>query len=62
MIARAKRRGDLPPPATQACADCGLPATEYDHRDYRDPLCVEAVCHSCNLRRGPAEFFDRAAA
>jgi hypothetical protein len=38
-----------------ACADCGKPATDYDHRDYRKPLEVEPVCHSCNLKRGPAK-------
>lgn len=36
------------------CADCGAVAKHYDHRDYAKPLEVEAVCHSCNLRRGPA--------
>lgn len=36
------------------CADCGARATCYDHRDYARPTDVVAVCHRCNLRRGPA--------
>lgn len=35
------------------CADCGERATCYDHRDYRKPLDVVAVCKGCNNRRGP---------
>lgn len=34
------------------CADCGGVATDYDHRDYRKPLEVTAVCGPCNRRRG----------
>ena len=37
------------------CADCGAPATEYDHRDYAKPLEVDAVCHRCNTLRGKAD-------
>lgn len=37
------------------CADCNETATVYDHRDYREPLKVQAVCDSCNSRRGPAD-------
>lgn len=36
------------------CVDCSGAAVEYDHRDYRQPLAVEPVCRSCNLKRGPA--------
>ena len=39
---------------TIPCTDCSHPATEYDHRDYRHPLQVEAVCHGCNIARGKA--------
>lgn len=35
-----------------ACVDCGAPAIEYEHRDYRHPLAVEPVCRGCNLKRG----------
>lgn len=35
------------------CADCEARATDYDHRDYDLPLRVDAVCHSCNVKRGP---------
>ncbi len=34
------------------CRDCGTTATEWDHRDYRYPLWVEAVCKKCNMKRG----------
>lgn len=47
-------RGDLPPAKTQVCVDCGLPAHDYDHRDYGKPLAVDPVCRSCNCKRGPA--------
>lgn len=37
------------------CLDCGVNrAVAYDHRDYSKPLEVQPVCHSCNLKRGPA--------
>lgn len=54
LVARAIRNGVLPSPRGRACADCGGPATEYDHRDYNKPLTVEPVCRGCNARRGPA--------
>lgn len=44
-----------------ACVDCGKPAHDYDHRDYRKPLEVVPVCRSCNLKRGPADYEKRAA-
>ena len=53
-VYKAKRLGEILPPSSFTCADCGKPATAYDHRDYNYPLMVEAVCHGCNLRRGPA--------
>src|SRR3990167_8700081 len=34
------------------CVDCGKPARECDHRNYKEKLAVEPVCHSCNLKRG----------
>ena len=34
------------------CVDCGERATDYDHRDYRQPLMVVPTCRSCNLLRG----------
>lgn len=37
------------------CKDCGLPAEEYDHRDYMSPLKVDPVCMSCNQLRGPGK-------
>lgn len=54
IVARAIREGNLPRPSASACMDCGQPAEQYDHRDYTQPLKVEAVCRRCNLRRGPA--------
>ena len=53
MVRDEKRRGKLPRPSELACIDCGKPACSYDHRDYTKPLSVDAVCHSCNLLRGP---------
>ncbi len=53
-VARARRRGELAPVSDFRCADCGIQATAYDHRDYNFPLRVEPVCHGCNCRRGPA--------
>lgn len=54
-VQRAKRKGLLPHISSETkCADCGQQADRYDHRDYNKPLEVEAVCHSCNLFRGPA--------
>lgn len=53
-VSRARIRGDLPNPSTLKCVDCGAPACQYDHREYAKPLEVDAVCRSCNVRRGPA--------
>lgn len=50
----AIHRGVLPHASTQTCVDCGNRAQDYDHRDYHKPLEVDPVCHSCNVRRGPA--------
>lgn len=54
IVAAAIRVGFLPHPTSCKCADCGMQATEYDHRDYNKPLEVEPVCRSCNFARGPA--------
>jgi len=52
----AKASGILPQlDGSIACTDCGTAACEYDHRDYGHPLDVQPVCHSCNIRRGPAK-------
>lgn len=49
--------GAIPPiDGVTLCVDCRVtPAQVYDHRDYRKPLEVEAVCRSCDRRRGPGE-------
>lgn len=54
VVALAIRDGLLLHPTSLRCVDCGVPAVEYDHRDYNYPLKVEPVCRSCNLKRGPA--------
>lgn len=54
IVARARSNGVLPDPRTMLCADCDGPATEHDHRDYNEPLEVNAVCRGCNARRGKA--------
>jgi len=48
----AVRRGELAEPTSLICSDCGKPAECYDHRDYNQPLLVEAVCKPCNSSRG----------
>lgn len=62
-VALAIREGRLVRPATLSCVDCGVSAEQYDHRDYGQPLNVEAVCRRCNLLRGPgiptAGYFTR---
>jgi len=52
---KAVFEGKLPVPSTLQCADCKAPAHVYDHLSYDDPLAVEPVCRSCNVRRGPPE-------
>lgn len=53
-VVKAKKNGLLPRlDGSIACADCGKPATCYDHRNYLEPLKVEPVCNTCNLARGP---------
>lgn len=58
-VRKAVAIGMLPKASSRSCTDCGRPATEHDHRDYRRPLDVQPVCRSCNLLRGPAEFHER---
>jgi ribosomal protein L40E len=52
-VKRAIRCGALLPPEANQCADCGDPATVYDHRDYEKPMAVVPVCRACNVHRGP---------
>lgn len=54
MVELAVRLGYLKPISECQCADCGEPATDYDHRDYNRPLDVDPVCRPCNFKRGPA--------
>lgn len=54
-VAKARREGRLANPRDHACTDCGVPAIEYDHRDYSKPLAVDPVCRRCNILRGPAK-------
>ena len=54
-VQRAIGRGELARlPDGRPCVDCGRLAEVWDHREYARPLAVEAVCVSCNKRRGPA--------
>ena len=50
-IRRAVAKGSIAKISGLLCVDCGNPAQNYDHRDYREPLVVEPVCRSCNYRR-----------
>lgn len=52
-VVKAMGTQDIPRP-TEACVDCGQPATCYDHRYYSLPLEVDPVCTKCNINRGPA--------
>lgn len=55
----AVRHGDLPKlDGSIPCVDCGRPACEYDHRDYKKPLEVDPVCKVCNFARGPGLHRD----
>lgn len=53
-VQRAIREGRLTRASEHQCVDCGKQACDYDHRDYNQPLAVQPVCRSCNLKRGPA--------
>jgi hypothetical protein len=55
MVRSAIKQGILPNlDGSIACVDCGVPAQEYDHRDYGRPLDVQPVCRCCNKARGTA--------
>jgi len=58
QVKRAIKAGVIPVlDGSVECVDCGMPAKDYDHRDYTKPLDVAPVCRGCNIRRGPAEKF-----
>jgi hypothetical protein len=53
QVFSAIQSGDLPRlDGSISCEDCGQPAVEYDHRNYKRPLDVHPVCRKCNKRRG----------
>lgn len=62
-VSSAICKGIIPRPSTLLCDDCGLPASQYDHRDYNFPLLVAPVCRKCNINRGQAipinGFFEK---
>jgi hypothetical protein len=54
-VNRAIKFGKLPNLKTNniLCVDCKKQrATDYEHRDYDEPLKVDPVCRSCNHLRG----------
>lgn len=53
-------KGELPDlkASIVRCVDCGMRATDWDHRDYGKPLEVEPTCGSCNCLRGPATVVE----
>lgn len=58
-VSTAIYNGDLPKlDGSVACVDCGIAATEYDHRDYKKPMEVDPVCRACNQARGPGLHRD----
>lgn len=54
IVSQAIANGLVKPADAFECADCGVQAQQYDHRDYNKPLEVEPVCRRCNQLRGPA--------
>lgn len=59
-VAKAVKAGLLAHPSKLRCVDCGVPACQYDHRDYSKPLDVAPVCRSCNVMRGSADVWPAA--
>lgn len=57
-VRNAKRAGLIPPANKLKCVDCGKRASQYDHRDYDKPDCVDAVCVFCHGQRGPGSPHD----
>lgn len=53
-VTKAIVRGDITRAREHTCVDCGGEARDWDHRDYTQPLAIEPVCRSCNLKRGKA--------
>jgi hypothetical protein len=50
---RAVRKGLIARlPDGRKCADCDALAVVWEHRDYRKPYEVNAVCVRCNKKRG----------
>lgn len=56
VVRKLVKAGELQPATDFPCVDCGRRADGYDHRDYRLAAVVEPVCHSCNMKRGPARW------
>jgi hypothetical protein len=54
-VSKAVATGQLKPIEDCRCVDCGLPAWDYEHRDYNQPTAVVPTCRQCNLRRGPGK-------
>jgi len=61
-LQHAIKRGEIRKIDGLSCVDCGLPATDYDHRSYETERALDVVptCHSCNIKRGPAGWNSRA--
>jgi hypothetical protein len=51
-VRKAILSGELAHPTTLSCVDCGMRASEYEHRDYGRPLDVVPICGPCNTKRG----------
>lgn len=59
LVQSRVRSGVMPSASELDCADCGRPATDYEHRDYTKPLEVVPTCRSCNLLRGPGYPYNQ---
>lgn len=56
IFVNARNAGKIGRLDGQQCVDCSSPspATDWEHRDWREPLKVEPVCRMHNARRGRA--------
>lgn len=57
VFLNAKRRGQIGDVAGRQCVDCklgGRAVTDWEHRDWREPLKVQPVCRMHNSHRGRA--------
>lgn len=52
VVQNSKYRNFLGKAINEKCKDCGKKARHWEHRSYARPLLLDAVCASCNIKRG----------